>query len=70
MKGSPVPSSCRGLPFTYRIEGGTDLKVRLKVDQKRNYVRINNVIGSIKSDNIQMNGLSLVVILMLGLWSN
>ena len=51
MKGSPVPSSWQGgLPFTYRIEGGTDLKVRLKVDQKRNYVRINNVIGSIKGD--------------------
>jgi len=51
MKGNPVPSSWQGgLPFTYRIEGGSNLKVRLKVDQKRNYVRINNVIGSIKGD--------------------
>ena len=51
MKGNPVPSSWQGgLPFTYRIEGGSSLKVRLKVDQKRNYVRINNVIGSIKGD--------------------
>jgi len=51
MKGGPVPSSWQGgLPFTYRIEGGSSLKVRLKVDQKRNYVRINNVIGSIKGD--------------------
>ena len=51
MTGNPVPSSWQGgLPFTYRIEGGSSLKVRLKVDQKRNYVRINNVIGSIKGD--------------------
>ena len=51
MKGNPVPSSWQGgLPFTYRIEGGSSLKVRLKVDQKRNFVRINNVIGSIKGD--------------------
>ena len=51
MKGNPVPSSWQGgLPFTYRIEGGSSLKVRLKVEQKRNYVRINNVIGSIKGD--------------------
>ena len=51
MKGNPVPSSWQGgLPFTYRIEGRSNLKVRLKVDQKRNFVRINNVIGSIKGD--------------------
>tara|TARA_B100001029_G_C15051903_1_gene451383 strand:- start:137 stop:2218 length:2082 start_codon:yes stop_codon:yes gene_type:complete len=51
MTGNPVPSSWQGgLPFTYRIEGGSSLKVRLKVDQNRNYVRINNVIGSIKGD--------------------
>ncbi len=49
MKGNPTPRSWQGgLPFTYRLEGGSNLKVRLKVDQKRNFVRINNVIGSIK----------------------
>lgn len=49
MKGDPVPSQWQGgLPFTYRITGGEDLKVRLMVDQKRDYVRINNVIGTLK----------------------
>ena len=46
MKGNPVPSSWQGgLPFTYRLEGGSSLTVRLKVDQKIDFVRATNVIG-------------------------
>ena len=49
MTGDPVPSNWQGgLPFTYRITGGTELKVRLMVDQKRDFVRVNNVIGTLK----------------------
>ncbi|MCH7396958.1 M28 family peptidase [Belliella sp. DSM 107340] len=49
MQGSPVPTGWQGgLPFTYRLEGGKDLKVRLKVDQKREFVRANNVVGTLK----------------------
>ena len=49
MKGNPVPSSWQGgLPFTYRLEGGSSLTVRLKVDQKIDFVRATNVIGMLK----------------------
>lgn len=49
MKGAPVPVAWQGgLPFTYRLTGGKDLTVRLMVDQKRDFVRVNNVIGTIK----------------------
>ncbi len=49
MKGQPVPQSWQGgLPFTYRIEGGSKLTVRLKVDQKIDFVRATNVIGMLK----------------------
>lgn len=49
MKGDPVPVAWQGgLPFTYRVTGGTGLKVRLMVDQKRDFVRVNNVIGTLK----------------------
>ena len=49
MKGAPVPKEWQGgLPFTYRVDGGKELTVRLKVEQKREYVRINNVIGTLK----------------------
>jgi N-acetylated-alpha-linked acidic dipeptidase len=49
MTGDPVPSKWQGgLPFTYRVTGGKELKVRLMVDQKRDYVRVNNVIGTLK----------------------
>lgn len=48
MKGKPVPSGWQGgLPFTYRLEGGNELLVRVKVDQKRDYVRANNVVGTL-----------------------
>ena len=46
MKGKPVPQKWQGgLPFTYRLEGGNDLTVRLKVDQKIDFVRATNVVG-------------------------
>ena len=49
MSGQPVPQSWQGgLPFTYRIEGGQSLTVRLKVDQKIDFVRATNVIGTLK----------------------
>ena len=49
MNGQPVPQSWQGgLPFTYRVEGGSSLTVRLKVDQKIDFVRATNVIGVLK----------------------
>ncbi|WP_114751408.1 M28 family peptidase [Pleomorphovibrio marinus] len=46
MKGEAVPSEWQGgLPFTYRVEGGSDLQVKLTVKQERDFVRINNVVG-------------------------
>lgn len=49
MKGKPVPNGWQGgLPFTYRLEGGSELQVRVKVDQKREYVRANNVVGTLR----------------------
>jgi N-acetylated-alpha-linked acidic dipeptidase len=49
MKGQPVPAGWQGgLPYTYRIEGGEGLKVRVKVEQQRDFVRINNVVGTLK----------------------
>ncbi|MBS9524632.1 M28 family peptidase [Litoribacter alkaliphilus] len=49
MKGKPVPPSWQGgLPYTYRLEGGENLKVRVKVDQPRDFVRVHNVVGTLK----------------------
>jgi len=49
MKGKAVPPSWQGgLPFTYRLEGGSGLTVRLKVDQKIDFVRATNVVGLMK----------------------
>ena len=49
MKGKAVPQSWQGgLPFTYRLEGGSSLTVRLKVDQKIDFVRASNVIGMLR----------------------
>lgn len=49
MQGKPVPAGWQGgLPFTYRLEGGPELLVRLKVEQERGFVRANNVIGTLK----------------------
>ena len=49
MNGDPVPQSWQGgLPFTYRLQGGSSLTVRIKVDQKIDFVRATNVIGMLK----------------------
>ena len=49
MKGAAVPQKWQGgLPFTYRLEGGTHLNVRLQVNQKIDFVRATNVVGMIK----------------------
>ncbi len=49
MQGKVVPNGWQGgLPYTYRLEGGEELTVRLKVDQPKNYVRVNNVVGTFK----------------------
>ena len=48
MSGAAVPESWQGgLPFTYRLEGGPKLTVRLKVEQPRGMVRVENVIGTL-----------------------
>ncbi|MBW8244218.1 M28 family peptidase [Muricauda oceani] len=49
MKGQVVPNGWQGgLPHTYRLEGGKELKVRVKVDQKRDFVRVSNIVGTLK----------------------
>jgi N-acetylated-alpha-linked acidic dipeptidase len=49
MKGAPVPEGWQGgLPFTYRIDGGEDLKVHLKVEQTRGIKKCSDVLGVIK----------------------
>ncbi len=50
MKGTrAVPGGWQGgLPFTYRLEGGADLKVRLKVKQEIGITRIYQVVGTLK----------------------
>ncbi|MDR7128284.1 N-acetylated-alpha-linked acidic dipeptidase [Algoriphagus sp. 4150] len=46
MKGVTVPEEWQGgLPFEYKITGGSELKVRVKVEQPIDYIRANNVIG-------------------------
>jgi N-acetylated-alpha-linked acidic dipeptidase len=46
MTGSAVPAGWQGgLPFTYRVDGGEDLTVRIMVDQDRSITRINNIVG-------------------------
>ena len=48
MTGKPVPQGWQGgLPFTYRTEGGSSLKVRLAVEQKKDFVRSYDVIGTL-----------------------
>ena len=52
MKGDPVPQSWQGgLPFTYRLTGGDQLTVHLKVDQPHDFTRITNVIGTIEGSD-------------------
>ena len=47
MTGADVPESWQGgLPFPYKLTGGADLKVRVMVDQKPEFIRANNVVGT------------------------
>jgi len=49
MKGAAVPQSWQGgLPYTYRLEGGSALKVRISVNQPKKYTKIYNVVGTLK----------------------
>lgn len=49
MNGQPVPSGWQGgLPFTYRIDGGDELKVRVMVNQKSEMVRVYNVVATLE----------------------
>lgn len=49
MAGQPVPSGWQGgLPFTYRITGGPDLTVRVRVNQPLALTRATNVIGTLQ----------------------
>jgi N-acetylated-alpha-linked acidic dipeptidase len=48
MTGKPVPTGWQGgLPYTYRIDGGPELKVRVNVSQKREIQRVYDVIGTL-----------------------
>ncbi|MFN0132973.1 MAG: M20/M25/M40 family metallo-hydrolase [Phycisphaerales bacterium] len=48
MKGQGVPDGWQGaLPFAYRLTGGPDLRVRLKVEQSRSIIPTANVIATL-----------------------
>jgi N-acetylated-alpha-linked acidic dipeptidase len=48
MTGKPVPAGWQGgLPYTYRLEGGNELTVRVNVMQKREIQRVYNVVGTL-----------------------
>jgi len=54
MKGKPVPSGWQGgLPYTYRLEGGPELTVRVNVSQKREIQRVYNVVGTLTGSELQ-----------------
>mgnify|MGYP000609554566 CR=1 FL=1 len=49
MTGQPVPPDWQGgLPYAYRLEGGSELVVRLKVNQPKDFTRVFNVVGTLK----------------------
>lgn len=49
MTGEPVGARGwqGGLPFTYRLEGGADLRVRLRVEQEREIIKSWNVLATL-----------------------
>lgn len=48
MTGKAVPTGWQGgLPYTYRLEGGSELTVRVNVTQKREIQRVYNVVGTL-----------------------
>lgn len=49
MQGDAVPNGWQGgLPYTYRLQGGSDLKVRLKVEQPKEFTKVYNIVGTLK----------------------
>lgn len=51
MKGKAVPRSWQGgLPITYRLEGGSELTVRLRVEQPKGMTRVENVVGMLEGE--------------------
>ena len=53
MKGKPVPAGWQGgLPYTYRLEGGPELKVRVNVVQKREIQRVYDVVGTLAGSEL------------------
>ncbi len=49
MSGDAVPDGWQGgLPFAYRMTGGSELTVRLKVDQPKSLTRATNIIGTVR----------------------
>ena len=47
MTGSEVPEAWQGgFDFKYRVTGGSELKIRVMVDQKPDFIRANNVVGT------------------------
>ena len=49
MKGDAVPQDWQGgLPYTYRLLGGKDLKIRLKVNQPKAFTEVYNIVGTLK----------------------
>ena len=48
MSGRAVPAGWQGgLPLAYRLDGGSSLKVRLKVKQEKEFVRVYQVVGTL-----------------------
>lgn len=49
MKGEVVPQTWQGgLPYTYRLQGESELKVRLKVNQPKTFTKVHNIVGTLK----------------------
>ncbi|MCC6284927.1 MAG: M20/M25/M40 family metallo-hydrolase [Phycisphaerales bacterium] len=49
MKGPAVPQGWQGgLPFAYRLTGGPDLRVRVKVEQNREITKSANVVATLR----------------------
>jgi N-acetylated-alpha-linked acidic dipeptidase len=49
MEGRGVPNGWQGgLPFAYRVTGGPDLTVRLKVNQPKSLTRATNIVGRVR----------------------
>jgi N-acetylated-alpha-linked acidic dipeptidase len=52
MTGEPVPGGWQGgLPFTYRISGGPELTLRIRVDQPKGLVTISDVVGTLRGED-------------------